>query len=375
MIGSMGTLGYGYGATAPSTGNGRQVKGQGGYIYAQFPDGTIQIMPGSPSGVNTVLKPNSGSAWSAITAEIGPFPSAADGAVSGQANQLLSQFASFLSKPTSEGGPTTGQAAMSVIAQLGPQAASAVQSMVGNKKASLDYLMKQLAKKQGQYATETKPAKKIQLAFEIRGLQQQIAAAQALQSQYVDATTITATPEVTTGRGLSDYLPWIAGGVLLLVVIGGGAAYLTSRPRAASPAPLSNPRKRKKSARRSRRRPLKSNAGPSHMSLKEWEELGADYWWEPDEVPAPTEAEFGKAAVAAYRQGQKRGAEAAEQAAAAPATLKRNGKKRGTFQVEQYDPSTRSWCIVADKLTEPDALRTARHLRSKGHRAHVVSPL
>lgn len=59
----------------PETGgvefDGRIVEGAGGYVYAQSPDGTIEILDG-PTSVGTVLK--EGPAWEAITEEIGPFP-------------------------------------------------------------------------------------------------------------------------------------------------------------------------------------------------------------------------------------------------------------------------------------------------------------
>lgn len=307
------------GATS-NVSTGRRVNGAGGYVYQQMPDGTIFIVSG-PSGSGTLLKPNSGQAWSAITNEIGPYPTAEDAAArqatSGQAGQLFSQLAAFLSKPTSEGGPTYVEAAASVIQQVGPQAATAVQSMLANRGQSLAKLMSQLGKKQAEYATTSKLDKKIKLAFEIKGLQQQIAAQQALQAQYVSggdiASNATPTPPPTTGAGLSAYLPYIGVGVVLL--IGGAFAISYFGGRRAAPAaaaPLANPRRRrnprKRRSRRSPRGKARRNSRPPapQLSLKEWEELGEDYYWEPDEAPPPSASVLGGKALEAYRRGQAR---------------------------------------------------------------------
>lgn len=57
-----------------SVGGPRVVKGAGGYTYQQEPSGTITILDG-PTGKGKQL--SSGAAWTAITNEIGPHPSAA----------------------------------------------------------------------------------------------------------------------------------------------------------------------------------------------------------------------------------------------------------------------------------------------------------
>ncbi len=54
----------------------RVVEGAGGYTYEQHPDGSVRILAG-PTGVGSQLE--SGAAWEAITAEIGPHPGCAVG--------------------------------------------------------------------------------------------------------------------------------------------------------------------------------------------------------------------------------------------------------------------------------------------------------
>ena len=60
-----------YGAAYGAYGGSRDVSGAGGYKYRQYDDGRIKILSG-PSGVGSTL--SSGSAWNAITNEIGPYP-------------------------------------------------------------------------------------------------------------------------------------------------------------------------------------------------------------------------------------------------------------------------------------------------------------
>ena len=55
-------------------GASRDVSGAGGYTYRQYDDGRIKITAGPTSVGKTV---SSGSAWQAITAQIGPYPAAA----------------------------------------------------------------------------------------------------------------------------------------------------------------------------------------------------------------------------------------------------------------------------------------------------------
>lgn len=67
-------------------GASRDVSGAGGYKYRQYDDGRIKILSGA-SGVGSTL--SSGSAWNAITAEIGPYP--ASGSASGEDKKVTAQ--------------------------------------------------------------------------------------------------------------------------------------------------------------------------------------------------------------------------------------------------------------------------------------------
>ncbi len=77
----------------------RVVVGDGGYVYMQLQDGTIVIL-NSPHPRQVGLRLSSGSAWSAITGEIGPFPTpsqtSSDGAGEPLADQTSDSEASFL---------------------------------------------------------------------------------------------------------------------------------------------------------------------------------------------------------------------------------------------------------------------------------------
>lgn len=59
-----------------SNGRWREVDGSGGYRYRQFEDGSIRVVT-DPRGRLTGVTLSSGSAWAAISREIGPFPAAA----------------------------------------------------------------------------------------------------------------------------------------------------------------------------------------------------------------------------------------------------------------------------------------------------------
>jgi hypothetical protein len=63
------------GAQAAASGESRRVAGDGGYVYQQFADGTIEIVEG-PKNVGKVYPPGD-RVNAAITAQIGPFPAAA----------------------------------------------------------------------------------------------------------------------------------------------------------------------------------------------------------------------------------------------------------------------------------------------------------
>lgn len=54
-------------------GSPRDVTGAGGWTYRQYPDSSIEIV-GAPSGHRTGAVLRSGTAWAAITSEIGPYP-------------------------------------------------------------------------------------------------------------------------------------------------------------------------------------------------------------------------------------------------------------------------------------------------------------
>src|SRR5215207_5883547 len=54
----------------------RDVVGGGGYVYSQYPDGSLIIKQG-PNGLHDVKVKNGTKAWKAITAEIGPWVPAA----------------------------------------------------------------------------------------------------------------------------------------------------------------------------------------------------------------------------------------------------------------------------------------------------------
>ncbi|MEL6349105.1 MAG: hypothetical protein AAFV53_38730 [Myxococcota bacterium] len=66
---------------APTIGGPRTVNGAGGYRYEQHPNGDIVILSGGD--ISAPVRLTSGKAWTAITNEIGPFPTSSSSASSG----------------------------------------------------------------------------------------------------------------------------------------------------------------------------------------------------------------------------------------------------------------------------------------------------
>lgn len=224
-----------------------------GYVYRRQPDGSILIVSG-PSGAGSVIQPSS-SFYKAIDAEMKTYEAATSAAADipvGGGNALTQVFSLFSKAATPEQKQAAGAAVAQAAATYGPGLVDAISTMAANRRSSLSSLQKQLANAMSDYAKTSNASKKIKLAWKIKGLQQQIAQAQAAAA---GAQTSLSTggppmlPVVPETSAFPAWLPYAAVRVIILVV---GLAVMSSRSPTSAGVVAAGA---KKNPRRKRSRP------------------------------------------------------------------------------------------------------------------------
>jgi hypothetical protein len=154
-----------------------------------------------------------------------------------------------------QGDPSKGQAVVAqVSAQYGPQVVNAIGQAMQNRGMSVPRLQQKIAAKMADYArakASGNTAKATGLAYEIKALQAQVAAAQSAGLASVPDYPATPPASSFPSMGMSWWVPVaVVGG---LVVVGGALALTLGRSRGGAPAAVAvhtNPRRRNRRSKR-----------------------------------------------------------------------------------------------------------------------------
>lgn len=208
----------GGGSTASAIGPSRVVNGSGGYIYRQYQGGAITIV-GGPTGTGTTL--TSGTSWSAIRNEIGPYPSGPTGArvTGGKKGNGVGGFFNRLFTQIGDGDKQAGQ--MKVIttgAQAAPDIITSISDFFQGRASDQVSLQRKIAITKGDIAKAQKKGQssKVQrLRARLAEFEARLAALRAQGVGQGVPSTVAAPPPM--GAGI--VVPLVIGGGLLAVIV------------------------------------------------------------------------------------------------------------------------------------------------------------